>query len=713
MVACAVERDTAHGLAEEDRSADSPPASPSSLRVLIVDDEPDDAWLAQSGLRRINPNMQVDTIADFDAAVVALTSRRYDAGIIDYHLGAHSGVELIARCRAEGAEMPLILVTGQGGLDVDLDAMRGGATDYLSKDEATPALLERSLRYGLERVASTAAMLALQRRYEAAVEGSHDGIWDWDLGTGEFHLSRRFKEMLGFDDATLPDSPEAWVGSIHPDDREMVQSALARHLAGWTPALSVEHRVIHRDGSVRWVYLRGRAQRDAQDRSERVAGSQTDITSRKLAQVEAQHRATHDPLTGLANRALLLGRLQQNAQRVQRTAAAFAVLYLDLDGFKEVNDVHGHASGDSVLVEVANRLRHTVASGDFVARIGGDEFVAVLNACNDVADARLVAAAIEAAIERPFSVRSGAVSIGVSVGIRVVDNPELEPDALLDAADREMYSVKLARRAEAGGYAANQGGGGPSLEADFHSALRGHTVVAHYQPIVDAKTRQTVGYEALARWTDRARGTVSPLEFVPVAERTGLITELGRQMLVQACAWAAPRSGHPRVSVNIAAAHLSSSTFIDDIERALGSSGLSAGRLHLEITEHTRLVADARIVETLAGLVARGVRVDIDDFGTGYSSFDLILRLPISALKVDRSLVAGVGADERKQRLLRHLVAIGHSFDLTVTAEGVEAEDEWEAAVECGVDHIQGYLFGGPEARTGSAMPLAEIASSG
>lgn len=678
------------------------------LRILIIDDDPDDAWLVQNGLRRIDPNIEVDVLEGLANGVAALTSGRYDAGVVDYRLGPHSGVELIERCRAEGADLPLILITGQGGFDVDLYAMRGGATDYLSKDEATPALLERSIRYGLERVAATAALVSSQRRYEAAVEGSRDGIWDWDLIEGEFHLSRRFKEMLGFDDTTMPDSREAWMKSIHPEDRSAVERALQEHLDGKTAALSIEHRVIHRDSSLRWVYLRGRAQRDENARPERVAGSQTDITSQKAAQADAQHRALHDSLTGIANRTKLLDHLGRILDEMPSRADGFALLYLDLDGFKSVNDVHGHARGDAVLVEVAHRLRASVRSTDFVARIGGDEFVVVLERCS-VARAHGVATAIEAAIGQPFATGSPIVHIGVSVGVRIVSDAEQEAEALLDSADREMYSVKLARR----GNAANKAEAEPSLEPELRAALRRGAVVPHFQPIVHAADGATVGYEALARWRHPVQGNVSPLTFVPLAEKAGLVGELGRQMLARACGWAAAQLAEPRVSVNISPAHLASPGFERDVEAALLDSGLPAHRLRLEITEHTRLVEDARLLEVLCRLVAHGAHIDIDDFGTGYSALDAVLRLPISALKIDRSLVAGLDQDERKRRMLAHLVAIGHDFGLTLTAEGVETKSEWRAVTAAGVDNVQGYLFGRPEARDESAAPIERRAALG
>ena len=358
------------------------PAEPPHLTVLVVDDDDNDGFLIKSGLARIDPQMRVDLVADCPAARRAVASGKYDAAVVDYRLGSQTGLSLIESLRARGSTLPLILLTGQGGIDVDLDAMRRGASDYLSKNEMTPSMLERSIRYAVRRRADAARLVASQRRYEAAVTGSRDGIWDWDLHSGDFYMSPRFKSMLGFDDARMPSTRAAWLARVHEEDRPAVEEAIADHVAGRTDSLSIEYRVRHHDETWLWMSLRGAVQRDPDGRVERIAGSQSDISERKGAEEEARQRALRDALTGLANRALLFDRLEHAVARARREPGyGFSILYLDIDDFKPINDLQGHAAGDIALVEIAVRLRDLVRGVDCVARVGGDEFVGAAARC--------------------------------------------------------------------------------------------------------------------------------------------------------------------------------------------------------------------------------------------------------------------------------------------------------------------------------------------
>ena len=671
---------------------------PSVTRVLVVDDDELDARMIKRDLERANARVQVDVASTFEAGLAAACSGHYCAGIVDYRLGARTGVDLIERSRSAGSQIPLILLTGQGGLDVDVEAMQRGATDYLSKDEMTPTSLERSIRYALDRQTGARELLKSQRRYEAAVLGSHDGIWDWDLRTGELYLSPRFKSMTGIDDSTGVPPREAWLARVHDEDREQLESAIDAHLEGATEGIAVEYRVRTGDGSWLWVYLRGLALRDAAGKVERLAGSQTDISHRKIAEEKARHESLHDPLTGIANRLLLFDRLRQAIHRVEREQGyGFSVLYIDLDGFKRINDRLGHAAGDAVLVEVAARIQSALRAVDSVARVGGDEFVVLLDRCQTLTDADAVANKIEAAVQAPIDCLGRRVAVGASTGIRVVDDTGVTEADILADADRAMYLEKNQRRCIALiPPRRNSEDDEASLGSDLRRALRRLAIEPHYQPIVDTATGGVVGYEALARWNDEQRGPVSPAQFVPIARRSGLIVQLGRTMLAQACDWAARGPGGSFVSVNISPEHVSFPRFREHVEEALALTGLDPQRLRLEITEHAQLVDDNRTRSTLQALAEQGVNLDIDDFGTGFSCIGLLLRIPVSAIKIDRSLIASVHTDPRKKAVVRHLVALAHSIGITATAEGVETREEWDAARATRIDRVQGFFFGRP-----------------
>ena len=678
-----------------------PPPGPPPRSILVVDDDDDDAFLIRTGLERVDPSMHIDTVSTYGDALLAMRNKPYDAAIVDYRLGAANGVELIEQCRQAGHHTPFILLTGQGGVDVDVEAMRRGAADYLEKREMTPVLLERSVRYAIERTAAEAELVAAKGRFEAAVQGSNDGIWDWDIKSAVLYMSPRFKEMLGFADAELPSTRVAWFERVHPDDCGRLESAFRDHTAGKTEHLEVEYQAQHKNGSWRWMLLRGTLQYDQAGKCVRLAGSQSDITLRKQAEEQARHQALHDPLTSLANRTLLVDRLHHAVQRIQREPGyGFTLMYIDLDGFKEINDTHGHAAGDVVLMETAARLKDTVRAVDTVSRVGGDEFVVLLDRCAREEDAAIVRRHVESALSEPISLPEGEddVTVGGSIGLRVVQASVDNPLALLADADHEMYLVKSARKRTTLREVKDARPRNRTLARDLRRALERDEIRPHFQPILHARSGIVMGYEALARWIHEERGPVGPNEFIPVAHAVGLIGKLGESMLRHACNWAVTRPELPTISVNVGPEHLASPEFVDHVEGALKESGLPGERLRLELTEYTALEDEDAALDSLRALAAQGVQVELDDFGTGYSAISLVTRLPISTIKLDRSLIKDICDDPGRVRVVRALVELGHSLGLNVTAEGIETEREWRAVIGQHVDYVQGYYFGRPEA---------------
>lgn len=417
---------------------------------------------------------------------------------------------------------------------------------------------------------------------------------------------------------------------------------------------------------------------------------------------EARHRALHDPLTGLANRAKLddtvasaLARLESDPGR------GFSLMYMDLDGFKPINDERGHAVGDAVLVEVAKRLRAGVGSIDCVSRVGGDEFVILLAQCTHESEAAYIAAALQAAVEVPIHLGEGSLQVGVSIGVRVVTDANASPAGLLSAADAAMYSRKQERKRGVGvGLVGETKAREAHLDAQLRSALEAGLVVPHFQPIVTAASSEVVGFEALARWADDELGQILPAQFIPAALRTGLTVELGRQMLLGACGWVTsiPGKSLVSVSVNVSADHVRSPMFVAHVREALSVSGLDPRRLQLELTEQVKWEDDEAIDARLGALHDEGVCLVLDDFGTGYSTAEVLARFPVTAVKLSRDLLVGAQACPRRECMYGGLVELGKRLGASVTAEGIETAEDLAFVQRAGATHIQGFMFGRPMA---------------
>ncbi|MGH1347999.1 MAG: two-component system response regulator [Nannocystales bacterium] len=417
---------------------------------------------------------------------------------------------------------------------------------------------------------------------------------------------------------------------------------------------------------------------------------------------EARHRALHDPLTGLANRAKLDDQVADALVGLEADPAnGFSLLYMDLDGFKPINDQRGHAAGDAVLVEVARRLRAAVRGSDCVSRVGGDEFVILLADSVTETGANRVAEAVQAAVEVPIDLGGPSVQVGVSIGIRVVTDTDTSPSALLAEADVAMYSRKQERKNRVGlGLVSN--GVAPEVDMDsrLRTALETGLVVPHFQPIVTAGSSEAAGFEALARWTDDELGKISPAQFIPAALRTGLIVELGRQMLMGACNWVTsiPGKSLVSVSVNVSADHVRSPMFETHVRDALSASGLDPRRLQLELTEQVEWGQDESIDAKLGALRGDGVCLVLDDFGTGYSTAEVLARFPVTSVKLSRGLLVGAQADPRRECMYGGLVELGKRMGASITAEGIETAEDLAFVKRAGATHIQGFMFGRPAA---------------
>jgi diguanylate cyclase (GGDEF)-like protein len=435
-----------------------------------------------------------------------------------------------------------------------------------------------------------------------------------------------------------------------------------------------------------------------------------DVAVRRSARREALeeqlvHRAFHDELTGLANRALFTNRVEQALLRAQRDASRTAVLFLDLDDFKEINDSLGHAAGDALLIQAAERLRTCLRAGDTAARLGGDEFAVLLERCSDNGDdATHVAERISRAFAHPFSLESREAFVTASVGIAVTVGTESGADMLRNA-DLAMYLAKKRGKARVEQFARHMHEEVVErldLLAELRHAIERNELQLEYQPIVELATRTVSGLETLVRWEHPTRGRIPPAEFIPIAEQSGLIVPIGRWVLLHACAharhWSRAMPDLPpvTVTVNLSARQLGDTNLIDDVTTALRVAGLRRDQLVLELTESTLLANSEETVGILTALKELGVRLAIDDFGTGYSSLSYLRRFPVDVLKIDKSFVDEVDDGPGASALASAVIALGNSLGLRVVAEGIEHESQFAALTALGCKFGQGYLFSRP-----------------
>jgi diguanylate cyclase (GGDEF)-like protein/PAS domain S-box-containing protein len=542
-----------------------------------------------------------------------------------------------------------------------------------------------------------------EERYALAAQGANDGLWDWNPVTKEIYFSSRWKEMLGYTDAEIHPSLEDWFSRIHPGDRERVQLEITARTSGADPIFASEYRIRLKEGGYIWVLCRGIVVRDPSGRIIRMAGSQSDITQGKVV----------DPLTGLRNRLYFIDRLEALIEECAGRADSFAVLFLDVDRFKVVNDSLGHETGDMLLIEIAERLRSSVRSTDVsarialpsvVARFGGDEFAVLLENLHQRTDASIVAERILTQFASHFDIHGRVIFATVSIGIALGDSAGTSKD-LLRNADTAMYYAKSRGKARFELFDESMRGRAVArmeLESDLRNAIDEEHFVVYYQPEVSLSTGKVVGYEALVRWKHPRRGMVMPGEFLPVAEETGLIVPLGRWVLREACRQMAEwQRNHPQqppltISVNASSRELADPDLVPNVARVLRETGLDPESLRIEVTESSIVENQNETAATLRRLRELHVKLEIDDFGTGYSSLSRLHEYPFSTVKIDRSFVKDLETEPESLHLVETILRLAQGLGLSVVAEGIETREQLAKLVSLGCGFGQGYLFSRP-----------------
>jgi diguanylate cyclase (GGDEF)-like protein/PAS domain S-box-containing protein len=675
-------------------------------RIVIVDDNAMNRDMLARRLER--KGYLVREVGGAQSLLERIEEEPVDLVLLDVEMPEVSGLDALRKLRERYApmELPIIMVTAKDQSEDIVTALNLGANDYLIKPIDFPVALAR-IRTQLSCKRAEEALRESEERYALAARGANDGLWDWNLLNDVMYFSPRWKAMLGYEEAEIGNRPEDWLDRIHITDRDRVKNEITGHQQGQTAHFESENRVQHKDGTFRWMLSRGIAVHDASGKALRMAGSQTDITEGKVA----------DALTGLPNRLLFIDRLVRLIEHTKRHKDyIFAVLFLDLDGFKMINDSLGHVIGDQLLVEVGSRLEKSLRVTDTVtridklftlARLGGDEFTILLDQVKDASDATLVADRLRDAMSAPFVLEGKKVFTSVSIGIALSNIGYDKPEDILRDADTAMYRAKSLGKARyevfdlemrASVIARLQ------LETDLRDALVREEFLNFYQPIVSLDSGRITGFEALLRWQHPTRGMLQPSDFIAVAEETGLIRELGWWNLRKACqqisTWNASRNGNPplTMSVNLSVKQFLQPNLVAEVGKLLCEMGLPPNTLKLEITESTVMVDPSAAIEMLSQIKSLGVQLSIDDFGTGYSSLSYLHRFPLDTVKIDGSFTKEISHGGDSTEIVRTILPMANSLRLNVVAEGVETAEQLEILRKLRCEYGQGYYFSKPVA---------------
>jgi diguanylate cyclase (GGDEF)-like protein/PAS domain S-box-containing protein len=572
----------------------------------------------------------------------------------------------------------------------------------------------------------TAHLAESEARYALAAAGANDGLWDWDLVSNVIFLAPRWSALLGLpaDEPRLVE-PGFWFDLVHPDEVDAARATFERLRTGEEETLAVEYRIRHADGQYRWMLCRGAMRRLASGQPVRAAGSQSDITDRKVAEAQLRHDAMHDPLTGLPNRARLCERLENALHRYHRNPGArYAVLFIDLDRFKVINDSLGHVVGDRLLIALSERLTSCLRRTDTltytasrVARLGGDEFVVLLEGVREDVDAVRVTERLLEAVAEPFDVCGHSIHTSLSVGIAIGKAEYERVEDVLRDADTALYRAKADGRGRYRLFTEELHVAAMARwrsESDLRRALGAGEFTLHYQPVVSLATGQVEHFEALVRWRHPERGLLSPAEFLPIAEETGLILQIGTWVLEESCrqirAWA-ERGVQAAIAVNVGSKQFAQADFVDTVRGILESARIPARALRIEVTEDATMHAQS--METCARLAELGLGIHLDDFGTGYSSLGYLTRMPVHALKVDRSFVARMEEDPISMSIVKTILTLATALRIEAVAEGVETASQADLLRRMGCACAQGFFWSKPvDADRAFALAARELSGS-
>jgi diguanylate cyclase (GGDEF)-like protein/PAS domain S-box-containing protein len=678
------------------------------IRVLHLEDDPYDAELIQDKLSSDLRRCAIVWARGEEDYAAALARSDFDLVLCDYNVAGYDGMAALDLARATRPDAPVIVLSGHLTEEQAIACVKHGATDYVFKNrlERLVPAVTRALRESGERrrrLRAEASLRLNERRLQLALDASDTAVWELDLASGHLQFSRGPEPLLGYAPEELPRTVEAWTALLDPHDAPHLADAVARTISGHNGRLRVDYSIRAKDGSSHWLQTVGGVVQHTGGKAARLSGTHRDITELKTYHAELEYRANHDWLTGLANRNVLTDRIEHAVAVAERSKRSFALLYLDLDGFKAVNDTLGHAAGDELLKIVVTRLKACVREADTVARLGGDEFAVVLHDISNPTAAGIVGQKILQELSRPFDIAGHEAQVSASIGIAIYPPDGGDRETLLANADAAMYRAKESGRSRVTFYTADLGAEAQArlqLETDLKRAIDEGELELQYQPRVDFGTGAIASVEALVRWRRPGHGLVPPARFLPLAEANGLIVPLGEWVLRAACAqmkrWCESGRSDWRVAVNLSPRQLRQPDLARRIEAILRESGLAPRFLEIEIPEEAVDMPSTH--EVVDALTALGVAHSVDDFGTSCSSLAYLKRSAVDALKIDRSFVRGLPDDPDDASIVRSIIAIGRSLGIAVIAEGVETEAQRRFLEAHGCDGMQGYLVSRPAA---------------
>ncbi len=634
-----------------------------------------------SGRLRIASTYDPDELLADQLDTVVAPEQFPPHSLIDAAATVEDGVCIVVPVRSTDRDWGLLAIIGEINTASALETYRHWATQLCASFQ------EQELHQAVQ---------ASEGRYALAARATNDGLWEWDLRSNDFYLSEQCRRIVALDSDPAPGHLERWMALVHPDDVVELKRATDTVVSGEVDTVTSEYRLRDPQGSYRWVLSRALGVRAADGTVERLVGSLADVHERRALEDQLRENALYDALTGLPNRRLFLDRLDHAVSLWHRDRTPFAVIFLDLDGFKAINDSLGHQMGDRVLNEVGARLKHELRDVDTGARFGGDEFAILLHDTGDDAVLR-VAHRVQAGLAKRIGLDGHEFAIGASLGIATSANGYVSAEDVLRDADTAMYRAKETERGTVSFFGAEMHARAMHelrLNADLRRAIELNQFEMHYQPIVNLATGRTDRFEALVRWRHPERGLVMPDEFLPAMIETGAIVQLSHWIIDEVCrqlaAWGPAVAN---VAMNVSDREFWHSDLLTHVLQGLRRHELTADRLTLEITEGVIMRRPEVALRLMRDMHDAGLQLHIDDFGTGYSSLDTLHRFPVDAFKIDRSFVAGLTTSDRTEELVRAIIAMGKALGLDVVAEGVETTEQLQFLQDIGCATGQGFLF--------------------
>lgn len=688
-------------------------ANPNQPLVLVIDDDLTTQVLARRSLE--NAGFKTLSATNGRQGLEIFEQSHPDIILLDVEMPEMDGFTACKKLRAmpEGKNIPVLMITGLDDLASIQNAYAIGATDFATKP-INWAIMVYRVRYLLRASIVFKALEASKVRLAKAQKIAHMGNWDWDIINNRIYWSDQVYRIFGLNPQTVEFTRDVFFNCVHPEDHQQLIESFQASLDNQVPS-NCEYRILLEDDSVRYLHHQSEITLSRDNTVIRQSGTIQDITERKLAEEKIRHLAYYDSLTGLLNRLSFQERLESALSLAKRNNRLMAILFLDLDNFKRINDTLGHDRGDILLKTVADRLLESTRASDAIARIGldgieadvarlgGDEFTILLSEIAQKEDAGLVAQRILKLLSVPVPLDGHKVFATPSIGISVFPNDGENSSSLLKNADTAMYHAKQCGKGNFQFYTESMNANGLlrlNFESDLRLALENDELLLHYQPIFDSQSGKIVGSESLLRWNSPKHGLVGPDKFIPIIESNGMIVEIGNWVLRSAClqnmAWQEAGFEPIQIAVNLSSLQFRQNNLLDTITKTLQESGLDPNYLVLELTEGMIMHNSEQTIITLKKLKETGISISIDDFGTGYSSLSYLKRFPLDTLKIDRSFVRGLPHDNDDAAITTAVIAMAHSLNLRTIAEGVETPQQAAFLSELNCDSMQGYFYGKP-----------------